>query len=58
MKYLICCVCVLLLFISCKGIPKQPVEGTKQYCEELTTFAVKNDYKHADELTRKYLDKL
>lgn len=55
-KYLIYCVFVLLLFVSCKGIPKQPIEGANQYCEELASFAIKNDYSHADELTRKYLD--
>lgn len=55
-KCLSFCVFVLLVFISCKGIPKQPVEGANQYCEELANFAVKNDYDHADKLTREYLD--
>ena len=55
-KCLSFCVFILLVFISCKGIPKQPVEGANQYCEELANFAVKNDYGHADELTRNYLD--
>ena len=50
------CVFVLLVFINCKGIPKQPVEGANQYCEDLANFAVKNDYSHADALTRNYLD--
>ena len=55
-KCLSFCVFVILVFISCKGIPKQPVEGANQYCEDLANFAVKNDYSHADELTRNYLD--
>lgn len=55
-KCLSFCVFILLVFISCKGIPKQPVEGANQYCEELANFAVKNDYSHADELTRDYLN--
>lgn len=55
-KCLSFCVFILLVFISCKGIPKQPVEGANQYCEELAIFAVKNDYGHADELTRNYLN--
>ena len=55
-KCLSFCVFVILVFISCKGIPKQPVEGANQYCEDLANFAAKNDYSHADELTRNYLD--
>lgn len=55
-KYLIYCIFVLFLFANCKGIPKQPVKGAAQYCEDLVSFAVMNDYSHADELTRKYLD--
>ena len=50
------CVFILLVFINCKGIPKQPVEGANQYCEDLANCAVKNDYDQADELTRNYLD--
>lgn len=49
-------VCALLLFINCKGISEEPIEGAKQYCEVLASLAVKNDYRHADELTQKYLD--
>ena len=56
-QYLTYCIFVILLFASCKEIPKEPVEGAKQYCEDLNSFAVKNDYYHADELTRKYFDK-
>ena len=55
-KFLSLCVFILLVFINCKGIPKQPVEGANQYCEDLANCAVKNDYGHADELTRNYLD--
>lgn len=55
-KYLIYCVFVILLFSCSNGIPKQPVEGANQYCKDLASVAVKNDYDHADELTRKYLD--
>ena len=55
-KCLSFCVFILLVFINCKGIPKQPVEGAKQYCEDLANCAVKNDYDQADELTRNYLD--
>lgn len=55
-KCLSLCVFILLVFINCKGIPKQPVEGANQYCEDLANCAVKNDYGHADELTRNYLD--
>ena len=55
-KCLSFCVFILLVFINCKGIPKQPVEGANQYCEDLANCAVKNDYGHADELTRNYLD--
>ena len=50
------CVFILLVFINCKGIPKQPVEGANQYCEDLANCAVKNGYDQADELTRNYLD--
>ena len=42
--------------ISCNAIPKKPIEGARQYCEELASFAARNDYYKADELTRKYLD--
>ena len=55
-KCLSFCVFILLVFINCKGIPKQPVEGANQYCEDLANCAVKNDYDQADELTRNYLD--
>ena len=55
-KCLSFCVIILLVFINCKGIPKQPVEGANQYCEDLANCAVKNDYDQADELTRNYLD--
>lgn len=55
-KCLSFCVFILLVFINCKGIPKQPVEGANQYCEDLANCAVKNDYGQADELTRNYLD--
>ena len=55
-KCLSFCVFVILVFISCNGIPKQPVKGANQYCKDLANFAVKNDYSHADELTRNYLD--
>lgn len=54
--YIMYSVFALLFFVSCKGIPKEPIEGAKQYCEDLESFAVKNDYRHADELTQKYLD--
>lgn len=55
-KCLSFCVFILLVFINCKGIPKQPVEGANQYCEDLANCAVKNDYDQADELTQNYLD--
>lgn len=55
-KCLSFCIFILLVFINCKGIPKQPVEGANQYCEDLANCAVKNDYGHADKLTRNYLD--
>ena len=55
-KCLSFCVFVILVFISCNGIPKQPVKGANQYCKDFANFAVKNDYSHADELTRNYLD--
>lgn len=43
-KCLSFCVFILLVFINCKGIPKQPVEGANQYCEDLANCVVKNDY--------------
>ena len=42
-KCLSFCVFVILVFISCNGIPKQPVKGANQYCKDLANFAVKND---------------
>lgn len=42
--------------LSCKSIPKEPIEGAESFCEELASISVKNDYSKADELTRKYLD--
>ena len=47
-KCLSFCVFILLVFINCKGIPKQPVEGANQYCEDLANCAVKNDYDQAE----------
>ncbi len=55
-KKLIISFLVCMFIISCKSIPKEPIEGAESYCEDLASFVVKNDYNKADELTRKYLD--
>lgn len=48
---------ISLFLVGCYSTPpKDPVDGANKYCAELESFAAKNDYGKADELTKEYLN--